>query len=97
MRINFTDPHLDLTPDSLIRKVLDCVFGSNWVNTDWRTYQTVEVKKLSSWYLYYIIHCEQGPAIIKTNGDCEWWLEGVKLPVKNEKEFKSYMKNKVFW
>lgn len=46
---------------------------------------------------YHIKHREDGPAVEYSNGNKEWWYMGEKLNCHSQKEFESYLKNKVFW
>ena len=42
------------------------------------------------------IHRENGPAVTYSQGSQDWYLDGEKLPVKNNEEFLRLMKIKAF-
>jgi hypothetical protein len=44
--------------------------------------------------VFTIKHSLKGPAVAKSDGTLEWWIEGKQL---TEEEFKKYLKMKAFW
>lgn len=42
-------------------------------------------------------HNLNGPARIFSNDNKEWWIHGIRLPVKSQAEFEHYLKLKAFW
>lgn len=97
MRI-YIDADMDTTPGSAFRSLLDNTLGPTWPD-----YMYVEMKQCEiregplAGEKKWLLHCEDGPAAVKTNWESEFYLEGKKLPVQNHKEFQSYMRNKAFW
>jgi hypothetical protein len=37
---------------------------------------TINQQGTKLWYLNGELHCEDGPAVERTNGDKQWWLNG---------------------
>jgi hypothetical protein len=50
-----------------------------------------------SWFIHGKRHRTDGPAIEYPNGDVEWFYNDQPAPVKTQKEFESWIRNKAFW
>jgi hypothetical protein len=48
------------------------------------------------WYKNHKFHREDGPAIDYSNGHTKYWYNGKHIVVNTDKEFKQYIKMKVF-
>lgn len=44
-----------------------------------------------------LFHKEDGCAVILTNGDKEWWINGNKIPSSSDEDFMRWMRCKSFW
>jgi hypothetical protein len=95
MKINVAGGTMDISPGSIFRFLLE-----DWLGSDWDDCVTVYIEvrpgehRLSR---QWMLHNESGPATVKTDGACEWWLNGEKLFCKTQTEFECYMRNKAFW
>jgi len=86
---------VDITPGSLFRGLLESWFGPNW-----NEYTMVYIDKrpgVNTMFRGWMLHNEDGPATVKSDGTMEWWLNGDKLFCKTQQEFECYMRNKAFW
>jgi hypothetical protein len=74
------------------RMIMENLFGNLWEEYKLVFIAISEqvVPSISSCILHNVI----GPAAIKFDGTCEWWIEGNRV---TEKEFQSYTRNKAFW
>jgi hypothetical protein len=51
------------------------------------------IKKEDGLYL----HREDGPAVEFTSGINRWYYQGKQIPVSNQQDFESWLRNKAFW
>jgi hypothetical protein len=56
----------------------------------------VEYNGDKHWYINDKLHRENGPAVEDVNGHKAWYLNGVKINVKNNSEFLRIVKLKAF-
>ena len=95
MIINVGGGEMDIRPGSIFRFLLESWFGS-----DWNEYAVIYVEKRAGIHKpskQWMLHNNEGPATVRLDGTCEWWLNGDKLFCKTQKEFECYMRNKAFW
>jgi hypothetical protein len=72
-----------------------------WKLHDWRESSKEEIKNHKSWRIVYKnkkneLHREDGPAIEYWNGGKSYWYNGKQINVSTDKEFKQYIKIRVF-
>lgn len=96
--IDIIEDNMDVSHGSFFREQLRHFFGNNWI--EYKAIQTIQISDpRSAKNVYCTIHLHRldGPAAIKYDGTCEWWLYGQKINCQTQKQFNSYMKNKAFW
>ena len=50
------------------------------------------------WYVNHVLHREDGPAVMYFDKENNYWYyKGEFIPVSNQKQFQSYIRNKAFW
>ena len=81
----------DTRPGTTIRKVLESIFGNDWINYK-TVYIDIEVHGQSVWAKK--LHSLEGPVAEKYDGTKEWWIKGKQF---TEQQFNSHIRNKAFW
>lgn len=88
MIVDIIEDKINIETGSVFRGMLEYLFGDKWVE-----YRILHIRYLMN--AYPVLHCEDGPAVIKYDGTGEWWYRGKKF--ETEKQFNCYLRNKAFW
>ena len=62
---------------------------------DWYRYK--KQSGYESWWNGTKRHRLDGPALIWSNGNEEWWIDGKQINCKTQEEFEQYLRLKAFW